>query len=286
MSPLIEIVRGLLEHPSEAIVTASNRSRPRRTRPAPWSAGLAVLALLVLGTSAGAQDDAGWTFRFTPYFMFSGLDGDVGVGGRTAEVDASFSDIADHLDFGVLGAFEARRGRLGLLTDVIYLDLGDDGDIARPDSPLDRFEVDASNFILSPALSYRVTRPGPVSVDVGAGIRYWNVSNTLTLTGEAGGELELDDSQDWIDPILGTRLRADFDDHWFGVALGDIGGFGAGSDFTWQALGAIGYTFDTRGHYSLLAGWRQLDVDYENEDEGFLWDVSIGGPTIGFTFAW
>jgi hypothetical protein len=202
-----------------------------------WSAGLAALALLVPGTSADAQDDTDWTFRFTPYFMFSGLNGDIGVGGRTAPVDASFSDIADHLNFGLLGAFEARRGRLGLLTDVIFLDLGADGDIPRPDSPLDKFEVDASNFILSPALSYRVTHPGPVSVGIQAGVRYWNVSNTLTFTGDAGGELEFDDSQDWIDPIVGTRLRADFDDHWFGIALGDIGGFGVGSDFTWQVFG-------------------------------------------------
>jgi hypothetical protein len=267
-------------------LSASNRALPHRTTPALWSAGLTTLALLILSGRAWAQDDAGWTFKFTPYFMFSGLDGDVGVRGRTAAVDASFSDLADHLNFGLLGAFEARRGRLGLLTDVIYLDLGADGDFPRPDSPLDRFEVDASNFVLSPAVGYRVTRPGPISVDVGAGIRYWNVSNTLTLTGEAGGGLELDDSQDWIDPILGTRLRADFNDHWFGLALGDIGGFGAGSDFTWQAFGAIGYSFDSRGHYSLLAGWRQLDVDYENEDEGFLWDVGMGGPTIGITFAW
>lgn len=47
----------------------------------------------------------------------------------------------------------------------------------------------------------------------------------------------------------------------------------------------LGYTFDSEGRYSLLAGWRQLDVDYEN-DEGFLWDVGMGGPTIGFMFAW
>jgi hypothetical protein len=105
-----------------------------------WSAGLAALALLVPGISADAQDETDWTFRFTPYFMFSGLDGDVGVGGVTAPADASFSDLADHLNFGLLGAFEARRGHLGLLTDLIYLDLGEEGDIARPDSPLDRFE--------------------------------------------------------------------------------------------------------------------------------------------------
>jgi hypothetical protein len=79
-------------------------------------------------------------------------------------------------------------------------------------------------------------------------------------------------------------LRADFDDHWFGVALGDVGGFGVGSEFTWQAFGGIGYKFDSQGRYSMLAGWRHLSVDYENE--GFLWDVSMGARRSASRFGW
>ena len=258
-----------------------------------WAAGrgvvaLAALALVLCGAPARAQessqDDEGWSVRLTPYLWFAGLKGDVGVGGRIAEVDASFGDIVDHLELGAMGALEARHGRWGLGADVMYLKLGDDGDIATPGPLVDHFDFDMSALIISPQVSYRVTRPGRASVDLLGGIRYWHLSNTLKLTGETERELELDASKGWVDPMVGARLGLDFSDRWFGLARGDIGGFGAGSEFSWQALGAIGYRFDSLGRYSALAGYRYLDVDYD--DEGFLFDIGMGGPTIGFIFAW
>ena len=81
-------------------------------------------------------------------------------------------------------------------------------------------------------------------------------------------------------------MVADLSERWFLLARGDIGGFGMGADFTWQALGGLGYHFDAAGRYSGVLGWRQIDVDYEDEDDGFLWDVAMGGPTVGFTLAW
>lgn len=249
--------------------------------------GLALVLCSAPGRAQeGSGEEGGWSVRLTPYVMLAGLKGDVGVRGQTAEVDASFSDIADYLNFAAMTALEARRGRLGLGADVIYMTLGADADITSPGPLVDRVEDDMSAFILSPQVSYRVTRPGPASVDLLGGIRYWHLSNTLKLTGETEQELEFEASQDWVEPLVGARLGIDFSDRWFGLARGDVGGFGAGSDFSWQALGAIGYRFDSQGRYSVLAGYRQLDVDYENDDDGFLFDVGMGGPTIAFIFAW
>jgi hypothetical protein len=42
------------------------------------------------------------------------MDGSVGAGELpTLNVDMSFSDILEHLDAGLMGAFEARKGRWG-----------------------------------------------------------------------------------------------------------------------------------------------------------------------------
>ena len=78
--------------------------------------------------SAAAEADAPpaphWEFRLTPYFWAAGLDGTVEAArNTTAHIDMSFSDIWDDLDVGVLTAFEARRGKLSILSDVIYLKL-------------------------------------------------------------------------------------------------------------------------------------------------------------------
>ena len=73
----------------------------------------------------------GWTYSLTPYFWATSLNGSTTVKGRTADVDVGFFDILDHTQFpkglfqlAALG--EARNGRFGLLTDILYMkaDLG------------------------------------------------------------------------------------------------------------------------------------------------------------------
>jgi hypothetical protein len=61
---------------------------------------------------ATAAPRSGWSFDVTPYIWGAGMDGSVGAGELpTLNVDMSFSDILEHLDAGLMGAFEARKGR-------------------------------------------------------------------------------------------------------------------------------------------------------------------------------
>lgn len=65
--------------------------------------------------------ESGWTFLFAPYFWAAGLSGDVAQFGLPeAHVDASFSDIFDHLDFGAMAIGEARYGPYSIFGDVMY----------------------------------------------------------------------------------------------------------------------------------------------------------------------
>ncbi len=62
---------------------------------------------------------------------------------------------------------------------------------------------------------------------------------------------------------------------------GDFGGFGAGSDFTWNALGAFGYDFHIRSIAStVLLGGRALYQDFEDNGGAFRWDVTQYGPFL------
>jgi hypothetical protein len=68
---------------------------------------------------------------------------------------------------------------------------------------------------------------------------------------------------------------------------GDIGGFGAGSDFSWQAVG--GYVLDfgawNRIMFSGVVRYRALSVDYA-EGEGrrrFEFDMIQHGPVLGLS---
>ncbi len=48
-------------------------------------------------------------------------------------------------------------------------------------------------------------------------------------------------SKTFYDPILLTRLTYSIEDKWLFQFRGDLGGFGIGSDFTWQLQAYAGY---------------------------------------------
>jgi len=94
---------------------------------------------VITGWSAAAEaQSTSFKYQFTPYFWLSGLSGAVGARDRTAAVDASVGDILSHLDFGLMGAFEARLGRWRSLSDTLYTDVS--GEQGFPEPPF----VDAS----------------------------------------------------------------------------------------------------------------------------------------------
>jgi hypothetical protein len=65
---------------------------------------------------------------------------------------------------------------------------------------------------------------------------------------------------------------------------GDIGGFGAGSDFAWQLYPLIGA--DVSKHVTIGGGYRVLSMDYTtgNEGEQFKYDVVTQAIVIGAAF--
>ena len=71
------------------------------------------------------------------------------------------------------------------------------------------------------------------------------------------------------------------------VASGDVGGFGIGSKFSWQALAALNYDFCVRNNvtWSGMVGYKALFVDY-SQGSGiahYEYDMTMHGPIIGVT---
>jgi len=131
-----------------------------------------------------------------------------------------------------------------------------------------------------------------------AGGRYWyqqldaklTLSGTLNVAGlPVSGNTAFADSGtvQWVDPIIGARLRhspAPGEE----VALrGDVGGFGAGSKFTWQVLATYNWRLCQQGWLTLdgYLGYRALSVDYEQGEDTnrYEYDVVQQGPVMGVT---
>ena len=74
---------------------------------------------------ATAPDDA-WHVGITPYLWLAGMHGTVGAKGFEASVHASFSDIFSSLNIGLMGEVEARKKRVLVATDFMWMRLSDD----------------------------------------------------------------------------------------------------------------------------------------------------------------
>jgi hypothetical protein len=222
--------------------------------------------------------DSGWQFRFAPYLWAQGLDGASGVRGLEGDVNVDFSDIVSDLDFAFMGTFEARRGRWGILTDVNYAELSDSFDTRGIIFSGGDFKM--KQFLSNITLNYRVMENAGTVIDLYAGARLNWIDLNLELEGGKGGSVSRSGDDFWADAIVGARFQTDLGGRWFFRATGDIG---AGqSDFTWQAVGLIGYKINDNCNVGL--GYRGLGTDYKNG--GFTYDITAHGPVLGVEWRW
>ena len=210
-----------------------------------------------------------WEFITSIYLWGLGIDGTQGLGGRTFNVDVSFSDIVSDLDFAYTGAFELRKGRWGVLADLQYSELS-----VSASSPRGRLNVNLGlqQFLGNFLINYRIVDTDRAILDLYAGARLnWldmNISGAAGLRGTSG-------SQTWADAIAGFRTRVALGGSWYFQANADIGA--GDSDLTWQALGLFGYKLND--HWSLGAGYRAIGTDFGSG--GFLFDTISHGPILG-----
>ena len=243
---------------------------------------LLVLTVVGCGATARAADTEpdGWRVTVIPYVWAAGLYGDVTVRGVTASPDASFIDILESSDslLGFQGHVAVTRGRFTGFVDALYMKLGVD------DAGATALDVETRMWFVEFGLEYRLldtTRMGRgVTLDAYAGGRY----SYLDLDLDTRGAPSLNQSKDWIDPIVGGQATFEVTPQFFIVVRGDVGGFGAGSDFAWSALGLLGYGWQALGlDWAVLAGYKALGQDYESGAgrRQFRWDTTMHGPIVG-----
>jgi hypothetical protein len=237
------------------------------------------------GQSAGGQPaprqptaEEGWHIEWIPaYLWVTGISGDVGAAGQVVAVDAGFGEVFDKLNFGYMTALDVSKSRFGLLTDLVYSKLSDDKTLPAL-GPSGAAHAESTMFFLDPELYGRVLSGERGFVDMTAGIRYWHLNNSIGLNAGVLPSLSVDQSQDWVDPVVGAGFRANLAKGWFASLKGDAGGFGVGSELSWQIYTGVGK--EIKQKYTLLLAYRRLDVDYRNG--GFLFDTSMHGLLLGF----
>ncbi len=231
------------------------------------SAAVGLLPATLQAQEQAQEQDEGWAIDLSVYMLGAGMDGTIGMAGNEADIDVSFEDILENPELGGMGSVRATRGNWAFTTEVIYMALG--GSRGPVSADVDQWTVEPSaTFLVSERFETIV------------GARYNNLST------EIRGPFGRDPSGtvDWWDPIIGARMILPMGDEWSFNLRGDIGGFGIGSELTWQVFPWLSWQFGARA--SMQVGYRWISVDY---DEGsgldeFVYDVVTQGVQAGVTF--
>jgi hypothetical protein len=260
---------------------------------------IALLAAIIVAPAAAAQQLSDeWQFRAAIYGWLPDVKGSTTFPAGSGSINVDASQIISSLKFTFMGTLEAHKGRWGVFTDFIYLDVGGSksgtrdltvGNVTLPPSITLDATLNIKSVVWTLAGSYRVLTDADASLDVLAGARLlamqqtldWQFSTDIVYlapvprTGTSVLNVNI-----W-DGIVGARGRLAFgaDRQWFVPYYADVGT--GDSQLTWQAVAGIGYVY----HWGeVFAAWRYLDYNFKSGSK--IADVSFNGPGVGVAFRW
>jgi hypothetical protein len=243
-----------------------------------FTASILVSAVALLPSfSATAQD---WEFVVAPYVLVPSITGDASLGRiEGADVDVSSSDILKSLDLGAMIQVEGRHSSsYGFVLNYAFMDLSN-----KASGPLGFVDVESNVFqgVLEAFGSRRFSYQGG-TVDLYGGLRWWDIN--LDVEAETPlGSRKFSRNEDWVDPVIGARWMPRVADSLRLLIQGDVGGFGAASDFSWCAMG--GLLWDVTPETTVALLYKALGVDYQTGSRGsrsfFEYDTITQGPLLG-----
>lgn len=248
--------------------------------------------------AAAAQSADAWRFHAILYGYLPTIGGSTAFPQAGSPVSVDADTIIDDLNGAFMGTFEAERGRWGVFTDVMYVDVDGsksqtrDISIGGSQIPADataNLDMNIKGWVWTIAGSYQVLTDPKSPLQVLVGARLLDVEENLRWqTGGNVGSIPLpgrqgdvtDKGSNW-DAIIGVKGRLAFGGNreWFIPYYADVGT--GQSDLTWQAIAGLGYSFKWG---EVLAAWRYLD--YEMESGSAIQSLNFNGPAIGVGFRW
>jgi hypothetical protein len=197
-----------------------------------WIFTLLMFAALTCSAQDTTQTHNRWEFLVEPYLMFPNMKGTVGVGALPdGEVDAAVGDIFDRLQSGFMLYAEAQNGIWAISSDFLYMNLNQD---VVPTKIINSGSVSVSESAWELA-GLRKILPW---LEGGIAGRLVSIKADMEVVrNQVGGSTATQNggmTQTWVDPVLVVRMKLPDSGKWLIQFRGDIGGFGVGSDLTWQ----------------------------------------------------
>jgi hypothetical protein len=251
---------------------------------------IALLLVLLLAVSSTAYADGQLGKRITVYSWLPSFNGTMSVMDSTEDIEASFGDISDYMNFPVAlnAEYWMNRAPVGFYFNFNYIALEEES-ISEGNTEitivknLDMLFADfGAGYQFGPFQLGSSPDGTTLGVDILAGGRYVWLQDVVDYKAVD----KLKGSSSFVDPVIGARARLYPSRDWLVTLKGDIGG-GAGADLMWNLILAANWQF--ADHWWLNVAYRGFGIDYKPDDGssnevGF--DGRIHGPVVGMSIAW
>jgi hypothetical protein len=242
-------------------------------------------ALSLAAAPAAAEE---WKFAVTPYLWATDVGVDVAVDDRQlVDEEIAVQDLLEDMESIVQVRFEAQRGAHGLFVDLFDVTLADDATtVVRPSG--------AGSATLRPEMGMTILDLGGLYDPNGDqegfqllyGARILNqraeIEASVEFAGGGSAERTYDLDDTFVDGLVGVRYIRPLGERWWIAARADVST--GGTELTWSADPSIGYRFGEGGRYTVFAGYRHMDVDFET-DSPVEATMTLSGLYAGMRFA-
>lgn len=246
---------------------------------------IAAAALCLLSANGAFASE--WKLTLTPYAWATDVGAEIAIADReVVDETIAFEDLLEDLDTVAQVRFEAQRGVHGVMFDLFDVTLSDEGD--RVALPSGRGDVVVDSQI------------GMTIFDLGGiwdpngdqrGFSLFYGTRILDQREEIDADFELGtttESRNYasdetlVDAMVGVRYVKRFTKRWSYQMQAEVST--GGTEMTWSAGPSITYAFGDTGRYSLTAGYRRMEIDFESaytldaemELSGFLMGLRMG----------
>lgn len=243
---------------------------------------LVITAWLSPQYSLFAQDSSArkWHYLGDLYMMFPNMSGETTIANLPpVEVDADEATILGNLKFGGMFYLEATNDNWAISSDFIYMKLN---------QGLATTKLIKSGSVTMEELAWEVDGLKRITpwLEAGLGGRLMSLKMGVDATGSLDEVHNDSASKTWYDPVVVMRTQGTIKEKWLLQFRGDVGGFGVGSDFSWQIQANAGYRFSKL--FQATVGYRYIGIDYDKGKgaERFLYDIDTYGWVVhlGFNF--
>jgi hypothetical protein len=229
--------------------------------------------------------DGKWHFSNTGYTWLPSVHGTSGIGGYNAGLNITAWDLVKNTTFSIQDLFEPQYKRISFPIDFIWLRLN--ASKAVPFDPNYTFNVKATQSILTPKVAFLLVNQPTLKIYGTAGLHYWHLGLTETLTPPLSTGAGLYQSANWADFALGARGNLALSRRLSFTVAGDAGKGGANVDY--QVAGLLGYQinkifkWEVKKRMVAEAGWRYMNVQYNAGAHQVIFYPQMSGFIIGIT---